>query len=85
LSKKFEALFDGLINERSTHDGYQVKYPTTAALAQLGPGLAMARACRRYPSARFDDGYVWVKLSDVHSERYVEELEEQQRLDLGEF
>jgi hypothetical protein len=82
MSKAFEKLFDGLITE-STHNGYMVRYPTTATLKQLGPGLAMARACRRYPSARFDDGCVLVKLSEVHSERYVEEAEEQQRLDLG--
>ncbi len=81
MSKAFEKLFDGLITN-STHNGYMVKYPTTATLKQLGPGLAMARSCRRYPSARFDDGHVWVKLSEVHSERYLEETEEEQ-LDLG--
>jgi hypothetical protein len=85
LSEAFEALFDGLIKE-STHNGYLVKYPTTASVEALSVGVARAIACRRYRSARIGDGFVQVRLSEVHSERYVEELEEQQqRLDLGGF
>jgi hypothetical protein len=84
LSKAFEKLFDGLINE-STHNGYLVTYPTTASVEALSIGVARAIACRRYRSARIGDGVVQVRLSEVHSERDAEELEEQRSLDLGEF
>jgi hypothetical protein len=84
MSQKFEALFDGLIKE-STHNGYLVTYPTTASVEALSVGVARAIACRRYRSTRIGDGFVQVRLSELFSDRDADELEQQQRLDLGEF
>jgi hypothetical protein len=48
-------------------------------------GVARAIACRRYRSTRIGDGFVQVRLSELFSDRDADELEQQQRLDLGEF
>jgi hypothetical protein len=92
LSKAFEAIFDDLLTD-SEVDGRWVKYKIATPFkglllraARLDVAIAQAKASR-YPSTHINEAgdKVIVKFSEVWSERYADDLEQQQRLDLGGF
>lgn len=92
MSKAFEAVFGDLLAE-SEINGRWVKYKIATPFkglaikaARLDVAIAQAKSSR-YPSTHINDAgdKVVVKLSEVWQERYWEEQQEQQRLDLGGF
>ena len=87
MSKAFEAFFGDLLTE-SEVNGRWVEYKISgdATAAGLSLGLNGVKSSR-YPSTHINEAgdKVIVKRSEVWQERYWDEAEEQQRLDLGGF
>jgi hypothetical protein len=92
LSKAFKAVFDDLLTESEVNGRwveYKIATPFKGLLlraARLDVAISQAKASR-YPSTHVNEAgdKVIVKFSEVWSERYADDLVEQQRLDLGEF